>query len=174
MAAPPPRNKPSTSQKRSHHSSSSKNSSKKSKSKPPPPKKSRKRISSESSSSAGSEGGSDEEDGVAPPASMKSSSREHRGNTRQLTDTDIWKASEFLSNNHWRALGRNLGLDESFITHIDQSYKNLGTRECVYNVLLEWKSQKSKRCTLGALYKSLEDSKMYDAAKAVAKVKYGS
>jgi hypothetical protein len=80
--------------------------------------------------------------------------------------------SEVLSNNQWRVLGRNLGLDESAITNVDQSFKGMGTRECAYQVLLEWKSLKSRKCTLGTLYKSLEESKMFAAAKNIANMKY--
>jgi Death domain len=165
---PPPAKKLSRQHSSSHkvsYSSSTKNSSKKSKS---GTSKKKKRVSTSSSSASGGE--SDVDDG--PVASVKSSSNQHRSNSKLLGDTDLWKVSEVLSNNQWRVLGRNLGLDESAITNIDQSFKGMGTRECAYQVLLEWKSLKSRKCTLGTLYKSLEDSKMFAAAKNIANMKY--
>lgn len=168
MLPPPPKkqSKQHSSSHKASFSSSSKNSSKKSKSSNS--KKKKKRVSS--SSSSGSERESDEEDGPAP--SLKSSSNQHRSNSKLMSDNDLWKVSELLSNNQWRVLGRNLGLDESDITNIDQSYKGQGTRECAYQVLLQWKSLKSRKSTLGTLYKSLEDSKMFTAAKSIASMKY--
>jgi hypothetical protein len=172
MQPPLPRHKLSSSKKlsaqnRSHKSNSSKRSST---TKHRHPKKKRRKKSTSSSSSSIEEEGSDEEDG--PPVPSYSSSKEYRSSTRRLTDPDMWKISEYLSSKPWRALGRNLSLEEGALTHIDSSYKNLGPKELVYQVLLEWKSQKSKKSTLGALYSTLERTKMYDAAKLVASIKF--
>lgn len=167
MLPPPPKksSKQLSSTRKVSNSSSTKNSSKKSKS---GSSKKKKRVSTSSSSASDKE--SDVDDG--PVASVKSSSNQYRSNSKLMGDTDLWKVSEVLSNNQWRVLGRNLGLDESAITNVDQSFKGMGTRECAYQVLLEWKSLKSRKCTLGTLYKSLEESKMFAAAKIIANMKY--
>ncbi|CAB3371402.1 Hypothetical predicted protein [Cloeon dipterum] len=150
MPAPPSKEHASSSRKRSHRSSGRSSSLKRNEI---PPK--RRRGHNKDSSSDRSVEESDEEDG-------------YRQNTRKLSTNDLWKASEHLTNIKWKELGRNLGLDEGTVTNIEQNHKGDGVREFAYQVLLQWKNLTAKKCTLGALYSSLEDGKYKDQAKAIA------
>ena len=45
-----------------------------------------------------------------------------------------------------------------------------GVRECVYQMMLEWKEKKPKTCTLGSLYTALNTEKMFGVAKKLIKM----
>lgn len=91
-----------------------------------------------------------------------------RRDPRMMTDGDLWRASSTMNNINWRALGRTLGLQESALVNIESSYRKDGCRECAYQVLLEWKGQKPKQCTVGSLYTALTKENMNEVAKKIA------
>lgn len=170
MPAPAPRRK---GQKRSHPSSgkNSKNSSAKAKQR-------RKQFSDVSETATNSSSGEAEdeesagEDQSDQGATSNKSSDMHRNNPRKLTDQDLWRVSACMAGINWRALGRTLGIEESVLLNLEQSYKGYGVRECAYQMLLEWKGHKPRKCTLGTLYTSLCNEKMISVAKEILKIKF--
>lgn len=97
----------------------------------------------------------------------------NRRDPRQMTDGDLWRVSASMNNINWRALGRTLGLQESALVNIESSYRTAGCRECAYQVLLEWKGQKPKQCTVGSLYCALTKENMNEVAKKIASNEFG-
>ena len=97
----------------------------------------------------------------------------NRRDPRQMTDGDLWRVSASMNNINWRALGRTLGLQESALVNIESSYRTAGCRECAYQVLLEWKGQKPKQCTVGSLYCALTKENMNEVAKKIAANEFG-
>ena len=74
------------------------------------------------------------------PAQVKSISTEkHLTNHLKLSDPDMWLISSQMNSIKWRALGRSLGLEEAILVNLDDAHKGQGTRECAYQMLLEWK-----------------------------------
>ncbi|UYV71831.1 K02A2.6-like [Cordylochernes scorpioides] len=92
---------------------------------------------------------------------------------RKLQDSDMWQISSLMNTMTWRALGRTLGLEESVLLNIEQAYKATGFRECAYQMLLEWKGRRPKKCTFGTLYAALCKENMNNVAKQLAVMKLG-
>ncbi|KAF4519526.1 hypothetical protein B566_EDAN009429 [Ephemera danica] len=163
-------------QKRSHPSSG-KNSSGKGKS-TRPVKLRRKQFSDVSETVTGSSSGEAEDEAesdassTGKQAASTKSSDLHRNNPHKLTDSDIWKVSSCMGAINWRALGRTLGIEESVLLNLEQGFKGFGVRECAYQMLLEWKGHKPRKCTLGALYTALCNEKMNSVAKQILQIKF--
>lgn len=96
-----------------------------------------------------------------------------RRDPRTMTDGDLWRVSSSMNNINWRALGRTLGLPESTLVNIESSFRTAGCRECAYQVLLDWKGQKPKQCTVGYLYTALTKENMNEVAKKIAAIEFG-
>ena len=91
-------------------------------------------------------------------------------NNYKFCDNDLWKISAEMNSVNWRALGRTLGLEEAVLLNTEQNHKNIGTRECAYQMMLEWKENKPKNCTFSSLYKALTQEKMNGIAKNLVKL----
>ncbi|CAG0879835.1 unnamed protein product [Darwinula stevensoni] len=93
------------------------------------------------------------------------STEHYRRNPIKLSDADLWDISAHMNSINWRALGRTLGLEESVLLNIEHAHKAAGFRECSYQMLLEWKGRKPKKCTFGNLYTALTKENMNSVAK---------
>jgi len=98
------------------------------------------------------------------------STEKHKINPHKFTDGELWTISSEMSSINWRAVGRTLGLEESTLLNLEHSFKSQGVRECVYQMMLEWKEKKPKTCTLGSLYTALSTEKMFGVAKKLIKM----
>lgn len=98
------------------------------------------------------------------------STEKHKINPHKFTDGELWTISSEMSSINWRAVGRTLGLEESTLLNLEHSFKSQGVRECVYQMMLEWKEKKPKTCTLGSLYTALNTEKMFGVAKKLIKM----
>ena len=70
-----------------------------------------------------------------------------------------------IARRDWRNLGRTLGIEEIVLINLEHSHQSVGFRECAYQMLLEWKGRKPKKCTFGELYSALLREKMVSVAK---------
>lgn len=156
--------------KKRSHPSSGKNSSNKT------PKQRRKQFSDVSETATNSSSGEAEDEESAGDesevAASNKSSDVHRNNPRKLTDQDLWRISACMASLNWRALGRTMGIEESVLLNLEQSFKGFGVRECAYQMLLEWKGHKPRKCTLGVLYTSLCNEKMISVAKQILQINF--
>jgi len=78
----------------------------------------------------------------------------YRLDNRKLSETFLWELTEFLTNSHWKALGRTLQVEESQLTAIATQHTG-GNRELYYQMLLTWKEKYPKKFTFGTLYCAL-------------------
>ena len=116
---------------------------------------------------------SSDESGAEPDLNTKAktiSTERHFRNMYKFTDMDLWKVSGEMASINWRALGRTLGLEESMLVNLEHSYKSQGMKECVYQMLREWKEKKPRTCTFGSLYTALTTEKMNGIAKSLVKL----
>ena len=117
---------------------------------------------------------SSDESGAEPDArdtkAKTISTERHIKNMYKFSDNDLWKVSGEMASINWRALGRTLGLEESILVNLEHSYKSQGMKECVYQMLREWKEKKPKTCTFGSLYAALTTEKMNYIAKSLVKL----
>lgn len=59
----------------------------------------------------------------------------------RLSEKSMWYASDFMCE-HWKSIGRYLGLKESNLIQIETRYLAIdGIRECCYQMLLAWSQQ---------------------------------
>ncbi|PIK39683.1 hypothetical protein BSL78_23473, partial [Apostichopus japonicus] len=58
--------------------------------------------------------------------------------------------------NEWKAVGRNLGLDDSKLYNLERDYTNQGHKETVYQMLLTWKQRNGSQATYRALGEALK------------------
>lgn len=93
------------------------------------------------------------------------STEKHKRNPRKLTDQALWKISAKIASKDWRNLGRTLGIEEQVLQNLDHAHQSIGFRECTYQMLLEWKSRKPRKCTFGVLYTGLTNEGMISVAK---------
>ena len=98
------------------------------------------------------------------------STERHKTNQHKFSDQELWRISGEMLSINWRAVGRTLGLDEPTLVNLEHNYKTQGVRECVYQMMLEWKEKKPKTCTLGSLYTALYTEKMHNVAKNLIKM----
>ncbi|XP_067005176.1 uncharacterized protein [Anabrus simplex] len=108
---------------------------------------------------------SSSDDDGGPGEQAKSVSTEYKTNPRKLTDRDLWRISSKIVRKDWRNLGRTLGIEEQVLVNIEHSHQSVGFRECAYQMLLEWKGRKPRKCTFGELYKALLREDMVVVAK---------
>ena len=87
----------------------------------------------------------------------------------KLNDKDLWRISSKIVRKDWRNLGRSLGIEEQALVNLEHSYQSIGFRECAYQMLMEWKGRKPRKCTFGELYKALQRENMGAVAKLMAK-----
>lgn len=107
-------------------------------------------------------------------SSSEESSMCDQSNNKKLNDNHMWRISEFMNTQNWRALGRTLGLEESILLNIEHAYKATGFRECAYQMLLEWKGRSPAACTFATLHKALSKENMNSVAKQLASMKLDS
>lgn len=53
---------------------------------------------------------------------------------------------------------------------LEHQYQPVGFRECAYQMLLEWKGRKPRKCTFGTLYSALIRENMVEIAKHMVKI----
>lgn len=116
--------------------------------------------------SSGSEGGDDEDS----DREAEKSNNKHISNKRRLSDRDMWKISKGIARKDWRFLGRTLGIEERVLVDLEHQYQPVGFRECAYQMLLEWKGRKPRKCTFGNLYGALLRENMVEIAKHMVKI----
>ena len=116
---------------------------------------------------------SSDESGAEPDLNTKAktiSTERHARNMYKFSDNDLWKVSAEMASINWRALGRTLGLEESMLVNLEHCHKSQGMKECVYQMLREWKEKKPRTCTFGSLYAALTTEKMNYIAKSLVKL----
>ena len=116
---------------------------------------------------------SSDESGAEPDLNTKAktvSTERHFRNMWKFSDADLWKVSAEMASINWRALGRTLGLEEAMLVNLEHSHKSQGMKECVYQMLREWKEKKPRTCTFGSLYTALTTEKMNGIAKSLVKL----
>ncbi|KAK7794660.1 hypothetical protein R5R35_003778 [Gryllus longicercus] len=110
---------------------------------------------------------SDESDG---DHNKSVSTEKHKRNQKKLSDRDLWKISAKIASKDWRNLGRTLGIEEQVLQNLNHAHQSIGFRECTYQMLLEWKGRKPRKCTFGELYTGLTNEGMVSVAKHLVKL----
>ncbi|XP_071843344.1 uncharacterized protein [Apostichopus japonicus] len=72
-----------------------------------------------------------------------------------VEDATLWDLSEEIQN-EWKAVGRNLGLDDSKLYNLERDYTNQGHKETVYQMLLTWKRRIGGQATYRVLGEALK------------------
>ncbi|XP_071842509.1 uncharacterized protein [Apostichopus japonicus] len=71
-----------------------------------------------------------------------------------VEDATLWDLSEEIKN-EWKAVGRNLGLEDSKLYNLESDYTNQGHKETVYQMLLTWKQRNGSQATYRVLGEAL-------------------
>ncbi|RNA43765.1 hypothetical protein BpHYR1_031298 [Brachionus plicatilis] len=69
----------------------------------------------------------------------------------RLNEKVMWQVSDFMCE-HWKSIGRYLGLRESTLVQIESKYLSVdGLRECCYQMMLTWSQQFSSEAFVKTL-----------------------
>ena len=68
---------------------------------------------------------------------------------------------------HWKMIGRWLGVEDCEISHIGQTHKDDGEREMFYQMMFKWKGMKGKAATYRELISVLKRVKLQSVVESV-------
>lgn len=74
----------------------------------------------------------------------------------ELSDGDLWKLSRFAPlQRDWKALARNLQLEEQVLMQLEHEHAKAGARECCYQMLIRWREHSPQQAQFEWLYSNL-------------------
>ena len=98
--------------------------------------------------------------------SMSEEDKEHLD--KHVTHYCLTNVSQHISAYSWKALGRELGLDEISLENVEHDTRNERGVELIYQMLLLWKKQNDSESTYRILIEALAKAEQIEASNYVA------